>query len=89
MLYVLYKDYFKKQFFSTGKSLSESFYCLRNLLYAIAIEKKLAIIVTPLTRLTNCNHVQKIYERLRKLRKSGKLKQNINRIYNEQMNYKT
>ena len=37
MLYVLYKDYFKKQFFSTGKSLSESFYCLRNLLYAIAI----------------------------------------------------
>lgn len=37
ILYVLYKDYFKKQFFSTGKSLSESFYCLRNLLYAIAI----------------------------------------------------
>lgn len=37
ILYVLYKDYFKKQFFSTGKSLSESFYCLRNLFYAIAI----------------------------------------------------
>ena len=35
----------------------------------------------------DCNHFQKILEKLRKLRKSCNHKRNINRIYNEKVYY--